>query len=117
MLVWSETEMLDGLSGVLGSSKEKGVASSWGSQCQLIQSQNLSSCGNDAGTSSGSETESSNTKLGNGQQTVVVSNGSNNHYSLVVGLLGDVGNDSGDGDWGSVDAGHEESAEDDLVEG
>lgn len=32
VLVWAETEMLESLSGVLWSSEENGVASSWGSE-------------------------------------------------------------------------------------
>lgn len=117
MLVWAKSEVLDGLSGVLWSSKEKGVASSWGSQGQLIQGQNLSSSSNDAGTSGGSEAEGSNTELGDSQQAVVVSDSSNDNNGLVVGLFGNVGHDSGKGHWRAVDLGHKEPAKDNLVEG
>jgi hypothetical protein len=117
MLVWSETEVLNSFSGVLGSSEKQGVASSRSSQSQLIQGQYLSSCSNNTGTSRGSKAESGNTELRDGQETVVVGNSTDNNDGLVIGLLGSVRNNSGDGDRGSVDAGHEKSAENDLVEG
>jgi len=83
----------------------------------LIQSQDLSSSSKDASTSSGGEAESSDAKLGDGQETVVIGDGTNNHNCALVILAGFVRNNSGDGDRRSVDAGHKESAEDDLVEG
>jgi len=81
----------------------------------LIQSQSLSTSSKNAGTSSGGESESSNAELRNSQETVVIGDSANNDHSLVVGLLGYVGNDSGDRYGRSVDAGHEESTENDLV--
>jgi len=117
MLMGSKAEVLDSLSGILGSSEEEGVASSGGSQCQLIQSQSFSTCSKDARTSGCSESEGSNAELGNSQETVVIGDCANNDNSLVVGLLGGVANNSGNRDWRSVDAGHEESAQNDLVEG
>lgn len=65
VLVWSKAEVLDSLSGVLGSSEEKGVATSGGSQGQLIDGQSLTTSGKDAGTGGSSEAESCNTELGN----------------------------------------------------
>ena len=117
MLVWSEAEVLNSLSGVLWSSEEQGVASSRSSKSQLIQSQNLSSSSENAGTSGSGEAKSRNAEHRDGQETVVISDSANNDDGLVVGLLGGVRNNSGDGDRGSVDAGHEKSAENDLVEG
>jgi len=72
----------------------------------LIQSQSLSTSSENAGTSSGGESESSNAELGDGQQTVVIGNSANDDHSLVVRLLGYVGNDSGDRNGGSIDTGH-----------
>ena len=117
MLVWTETEVLDGLTGILWTSQQQSVATSWCAKCQLIEGQSLTTCSKDASTSSGSEAESSNTELWNGQETVVIGDGTNDDNGLVVGLLGNVGGDSREGDWWSVDAGHEKSAENDLVEG
>jgi hypothetical protein len=116
VLVWAEAEVLDCLTGVLWSSEEQGVASSRSAESQLIQSQSLSSSSDDASTSSSSESESGNAELGDGQEAVVIGDGANDYNSALVILTGFVGNNSRDGDRGSVDAGHEESAENDLVE-
>lgn len=108
--------MLDGLSGVLGTSEKEGVASSRSTESQLIESQDLSTGGDDARTSGSGEAEGRNAEFRDGQKTVVISDGTNNHDGLVVRLLGGVRYDSGDRDRGSVDAGHKQAAEDDLVE-
>ncbi len=117
VLVGTEAEMLDSLTRVLGTSQEKSVGSSWSSESQLVQSESFTSGCNNASAGSGSETEGRNTELGNGQEAVVISDGTDNDNSLVVGLLRCVRNNSRDRDGGSVDAGHEKAAEDDLVEG
>ena len=116
MLMRSEAEVLDSLSSVLGSSEQESVASGRGSQCQLIQSQSFSTCGKDTRTSCCGEPEGSNAELRNSQETVVIGDCANNDNSLVVGLLGRVGNNSRNRNRRSVDAGHEESAKNDLVE-
>jgi hypothetical protein len=117
VLVWSETKVLDCLSCVFGSSEKQGVASSRCFKSQLIQSQDLSTSSDDAGASCSGESESSNAELGNGQEAIVIGDCANNYNRLVVGLLGCVGYNARDGDRGPVDAGHKESAENDLVEG
>lgn len=109
MLVRSKAKVLNSLSSVLGSSEEERVASGRSSQSQLIQSQSLSTSSEDARTSSCSEAKCGNAELGNSQKTVVIGDCANNDNGLVVGLLGGVHNNSGDRDWRSVDAGHEES--------
>lgn len=76
--------MLEGLTGILWSSQEKSVASSWGSECQLIQSQRFSSSGKDARTSSSGEAESSNAELGDSQETVVISDSANDDEGLAI---------------------------------
>jgi len=109
--------MLDSLTGVLWSSEEKSVASSWCSQGQLIKSQNLSTSSQNACASGSGEAQGSNADLWNSQETVVIGNGSNDDDGLVVGLLGCVRNNSGERHWRSVDARHEQATKDDLVEG
>jgi len=116
MLVGTKAKVLDGLSGVLGSSEEEGVASGRSTESQLIESQDFSTSSDDARTGSSSEAESRNAELGDGQETVVIGDGANNNDGLVVRLLRGVRNDSGDRDRGSVDARHKQAAEDDLVE-
>ena len=108
--------MFDGLSGVLGTSEKEGVASGWGTESQLIEGQDFSTSGDNARASGSSEAEGRNADLGDGQETVVISDGTDNYDGLVVRLLRGVRNDSGDRDWRSVDAGHKKAAEDDLVE-
>lgn len=88
MLVGTEAKVLDGLSGVLGASEEQGVASSGCTESKLVQGQGLTTSSQDTGPSSSSEAESSNAKLGDSQETVVIRDGTNDHDSLVVGLLG-----------------------------
>lgn len=117
MLVGTESEVLDGLTGVLGSTEEEGVASGRGAEGKLIQGEDLAAGSQDARAGSGGEAEGSDAELGDGQETVVIGDGADDDDGLVVGLLGDVGDDSGEGHRGPVDAGHEEAAEDDLVEG
>lgn len=116
MLVGSETEMLEGLSGVLWSSEENGVASSWGSESQLIQGQSLTTGCENAGTGGSSEAESSNADLWDGKETVVIGDGTNDDNGSLLLAVG-LGCDSGDRNGRSVDAGHKKSAEDNLVEG
>jgi hypothetical protein len=83
----------------------------------LIQSQDLSSSSDNTGASSGGDTESSNAEFGDGQEAIVVGDGANNHNSALIVIAGFVRNNSGNRDWGSVDTGHEKSAEHDFVEG
>jgi hypothetical protein len=116
MLVGPETEVLDSLSSVLGSSEEECVASSRSSQCQLIQSQSLSTSSEDARTSSCSEAKCGNAELGNSQKTVVVGDSANNNDGLIIGLLRSVGNNSRNRDRRSVDTGHEKATKNNLVE-
>jgi len=55
VLVWSETEMLDSLSSVLWSTEEEGVGSGWGSQCELIESEGLTTGSENSGAGSSGE--------------------------------------------------------------
>lgn len=116
MLVGTEAEVLDSLSGVLGAAEEQSVASGGGTEGKLIEGQNLTTGSQDAGTGGSGEAEGSNAELGNGQETVVIRDGADDHNGLVVRLLGGVGRNSRDRDRGPVDAGHKKAAENDLVE-
>lgn len=106
MLVGSKAKVLESLSGVLWSSKEKGVASSRSSESQLVEGQDFTAGSDDASASSSSEAESSDAELRDGQETVVIGDGADDDNGLVVRLLGDVRSDSRDGHRGSVDTGH-----------
>lgn len=117
VLVWAHSKVLNGLSGVLWSSEQKSVASSRSSQRQLIQSQDFTSSSNDAGACGGGEPESSNADLRNSEKTVIIGNGANDDDGLVVRLLRCVRYNSGERNWRAVHTGHEQSSENDLVEG
>ena len=60
VFVWSEAKMLDGLSGVLWSSKQKCVCTSWGSHGQLVNCQTLSTSLFDPSTRGSGEPERGN---------------------------------------------------------
>jgi len=120
VLVWAESEMLDGLTRVLRSSEENSVGTGWGSHGELVESESLTAGSDDASTGGGGETEGSDGKLWwSGQETVVVGDGANDDKGLSYGLgllVADELVDSGKGDWWAVDLGHEKAAEDDFVE-
>lgn len=117
VLVGTEAEVLEGLTGVLGATEEEGVGTGGLLQSQLVKGNGLAAGSSDAGTGGGGEAESGNGGLGDGQETVVVSDGTNNNDGLLVVAVLKVGRNAREGDGGAVDAGHEQAAEDDLVEG
>jgi hypothetical protein len=73
--VGTEAEMLDGLTGVLGSTEEEGVGSSGEAGGDLIHGEALAAGLLDAGTGRGGEAHSRNGELGELKETVVVSDG------------------------------------------
>jgi hypothetical protein len=115
VLMGAHTEVLDGLTGVLGTAKNDGVGTSGGTESKLIEGKNLTTSLQDASSSSLGETKSSNGELGDFQKTGVVSDGTDNNDSLSLLCLG-VANNAGDGDRGAVDARHKETLENNLVE-
>lgn len=115
--VRTEAEVLNSLTSVLGTAEEEGVSTGRGAESKLIQGEDLAAGSQDASAGSGGEAEGSDAELGDGQETVVIGDGADDDDGLVVGLLGHVGDDAGEGDRGPVDAGHKQAAEDDLVEG
>ena len=115
--VGTEAEVLDGLTGVLGATEDQGVAAGGGTQSKLVQGDGLTAGGDDAGTGGGGESQGSDGDLGEGQQTVVVGDGADNNDGALLTLLVDVGNNAAQGDGRTVDLGHEQAAQDDLVEG
>lgn len=118
VLVRTEAEVTNGLSGVSWTSEENSVLTLWCSQSQLIQSDGLTTSLDDSSSSRGSESQSSNGGLRNLQQSVVVGDGTNNDKSLLgVTLLGQGLGDLGKRHWRSVDLGQEQRSQDDLVEG
>lgn len=124
VLVGSHSEVFDGFPGILGTSEEKSVGTSWAPECQLVQGNSLTTGSLDPGTGSSGEPQSSNGDLRNGEEAVVVGNGTDNNDGPLVVLgvfLVDVGVSHMTGDLaqryrGAVDLGHEQSAQDHLVE-
>lgn len=120
MGVWSETERLDGLTGVLWSAEQEGVGSGWGSEGELVEGEGLTSGSENSGAGSGGELQGGNGELWDGESTVVVCDGSdnNNGLSIVLGgvWVGSVPDDSRERNWWTVDLRGKESAEDNLVE-
>lgn len=112
----THAEVLDSLTGVLGSTQDQSVAAGRGTQSKLIQGDGLTTGLDDASTSSGGETQSSDSDLGEGQEAVVIGDGSDNDDDALLALLVDVADDTGQRNGGAVDLGHKETSEDDLVE-
>jgi hypothetical protein len=116
VLVGTHAEVLDGLTGVLGTAEQQGVATGRSAQGELVQGEGLTTGGQDASAGSGGEAESSNAQLGDLKETVVIGDGANNNNGLALLTLG-LANNARDRDRGAVDTRHKEASEDDLVEG
>ena len=117
MAVGTEAEVLDGLTGVLGTTEDQGVAASGGTESKLVQGDGLAAGSGDAGTGGGGESQSGDSDLGELEESVVVGDGADNDDGSLLTLLVDVAHDAGEGDGRAVDLGHEKTAKDDLVEG
>lgn len=116
MRVGTEAEVLHGLTGVLGATEEQGVGTGRGTQSKLVQGEGLTTGLLNTGTGSGGEAQSSDGELGDVQEAVVISDGTDHNNGLALLRLVDVGGDAGKRDRGTVDARHEEAAENGLVE-
>lgn len=79
----SGTEVLGGFT-CLGSSKEESVRASRGLEHELVQSHALSTGLDDSGASRLGETEGSDVDLGALKESLIVSDGSNDHNSAVT---------------------------------
>lgn len=120
--VGTEAEVLDGLTGVLGATKQDGVGTSGETGGNLVNGENLTASLLDAGAGRGGEAQGSDRELGKLEEAVVVSDGTDNDDGLAlvvlrVGLVGGGSDDLGEGDGRAVDLGHHKTAEDDLIEG
>lgn len=115
MLVGAVTEVLDGLTRVLGATEEQGVATSGGLERELVQGHGLAAGGLDAGAGSAGEAEGRDVDGGDLEEAVVVGDGADDDNGALLLLL-DVLRDTRERHGGPVDARHKEAAEDDLVE-
>lgn len=112
----THAEVLDSLTGVLGSTQDQSVAAGRGTQSKLVQGDGLAASLDDASASGGGESQSSDSDLGEGQEAVVIGDGADNDDGALLALLVDVADDAGQRNGGTVDLGHKETSEDDLVE-
>ena len=117
MLVGAHAEVLVRLTGILGSTEDQSVASSRGAESQLVQGDRLTAGSNDASAGSSGKPESSDSRLGESEQAVVISDSAHDDNGALLLLLVDVGNYTGQRDRRAVDLRHEQAAEHDLVEG
>lgn len=74
--------MLDGLTGVLGTSQQNHICTSGMSESQLVQSQGLSAGFLDPGAGGGGESEGSHMEFGDSEEAVVIGDGANNGDGL-----------------------------------
>lgn len=116
MAVGTHAKVLHGLAGILGATEQQSVGTSGSTKSELIESQDFTTSLLNAGASGGSEAESSDRQLGDGQKAVVVGNGSNNNNGLSLLGLVHVGDDARQRNRRAVNAGHEKAAQNNLVE-
>jgi hypothetical protein len=109
----THTEVLNGLTRVLGTTDKDSVSTSRGTESQLIQGQNLTTSLQDTSLGSLGEVKGSNRELGEVQKTRIIGNGTDNNNSLTFLVVLDNTRDS---DGRTVDARHKETLQDNLVE-
>lgn len=114
--VRAKSKVLDSLAGVLRASEEQSVGTSGSTQGKLIQSKDLTTSLLNAGAGGGSEAQGSNRQLGDGQEAVVVGDGTNHNHGLALLGLSDIRGDTGERHRGAVDARHKETTKNSLVE-
>ena len=112
----TKTEVLDGLTSVLGSAQKKCVRSSRSPESKLVQSQCLSTGLLDPGSGSSSEAQGSHRQLRDVKQAVVVGDGADNDNCLALVRIGHVRSDTRQRNRWAVDPRHEKTTQHDLVE-
>ena len=117
VLVGTEAEVLDGLTGVLGATQEERVGARGLLEGELVEGENLAAGALDPGASSGSEAERRYINLGNLEQAVIVGNGADHDDRLLLVAVLEVRSNARERDGRAVDAAHEQAPEHDLVEG
>ena len=90
IFVRSHAEVLDGLTGVLGTTEEESVGAGGEAGGDLVHGEDLTASLLNASTGRSSDTKSGDGELGELQQTVVVSDGADDNDGLALVLLGGV---------------------------
>lgn len=117
VLVRTEAEVSNSLSGVSGASDNDGVLALRSSQGQLVQGDSLTTSLDNSSLGTSSESQSGDGNLWNLQQSEVIGDSSDNNDGLLSGtLLSNNGVDLSKRHWRSVDLGQEQRLQDDLVE-
>ncbi len=116
VLAGTHAEMLDGLTGVLLAAEQDGVGTGGGTKSKLVKGDDLTAGLQDAGLGGLGDAQAGDRQLGDLEETVVVSDGSDNDSGLAI-LAGHVAGNTGDRHGGTVDARHKKTLQDDLVEG
>jgi hypothetical protein len=109
------TEVLDGLTRVLGAAEQHGVGALGGAEGKLIEGDALTASLDDSGAGSLSEAKGSDLQAGQLQLAGVVGDGTNNNGSLVLLAL-KVSRQARDRDGGIVDLGLSQSLDNDSGE-
>ena len=123
MTMRPKPKMLHRLSRILRSPQQQSITPRRMSHRQLIQRQALAPGLFNPRTSSSGEVESRDGEFGDSEKTSVVCDGADDDESAVrgseffAGAAGGEHGQAGEGHGGAVDAGHEEAAEDNFVEG
>ena len=113
----SLAEVPDGFTGVSSSTEKDSVSSSGSTESQLVKCQALTTAGNNASTSSLSESQSSHMELGDIKESLVVGHSSNKDGNLVISLALHVASNAGNRHGSAVGAAHRKALENSLVEG
>lgn len=113
----SDTKVLNGLTGVLLSAEEDTVGASGAALGELVKSQALTTSLDNAGTGSLGETKSSDLHLGDLNETLIISDGTDKDGDAVL-LGGDtkVLGHGAQAHGAAVDLAHTQTLQDDLVE-
>lgn len=88
--VRTKTEVLDSLTGVLGTTEEQNVGAGWRAEGELVECEALTAGLLDASTSSGSEAKGADAELGELEETVVIGDCADDCADLALLSLGAV---------------------------
>jgi hypothetical protein len=116
VLAVNTTEVTEGLAGTTRTLEENGGGTSGALKSKLVEGQDAAAGLNDASAGSLGDAESGNVQLGDLQKSGVVGDGANDNGDVLSILSLEVLGDLAKRDGGSVDTGHTESLEDNLVE-
>jgi hypothetical protein len=114
--VGTHAEVLNSFASILRPAQNQGVAASRGTKSKLVQRDSLTTSGDNASSCGSSESQSSNRDLGESQEAVVVGDSADNDNSTLLAFLVDVGIDARQRDRRTIDLGHKQAAEHNLVE-